>query len=341
MPLLDASAQRLREQGRLQLLAQVLSFRAWAALELGNFAIAIPAAEESSRLSTEGQQPLWQSGALLAQAHIAAMRGDRATVERIIDEIAPIALPIGAAPLLSLSQVASGALDLGEARHAEAYEHLRRLFQPGDPACHDLTACHSIGDMVEAAVHSGHRDEAVALMSATEQYAEELPSSWFHAQLLLGRVQLAAEGSSDVFEQALTADLSAYPIMRARIELLYGEWLRRHRRRRESRGPLRAARETFDALGLSPWAERARRELRASGETSRRRAPDTLDELTPQELQIVQMAARGLSNRDIAQQLYLSHRTVETHLYRVFPKLGVTSRVQLVAALGGRIGAPI
>jgi DNA-binding NarL/FixJ family response regulator len=104
---------------------------------------------------------------------------------------------------------------------------------------------------------------------------------------------------------------------------------------------LRAARETFDALGLSPWAERARRELRASGETSRRRAPDTLDELTPQELQIVQMAARGLSNRDIAQQLYLSHRTVETHLYRIFPKLGVTSRVQLVAALGGRIGAPV
>jgi DNA-binding NarL/FixJ family response regulator len=91
---------------------------------------------------------------------------------------------------------------------------------------------------------------------------------------------------------------------------------------------------------VDPWAERARRELRASGESSRLRSRDALDELTPQELQIVQMAALGLSNREIAQRLYLSHRTVESHLYRVFPKLGVTSRAQLVGALGSRLGAP-
>jgi DNA-binding NarL/FixJ family response regulator len=129
-------------------------------------------------------------------------------------------------------------------------------------------------------------------------------------------------------------------MMRARVELAYGEWLRRHRQRREARAPLRAARDAFDALGVNPWAERARRELRASGETSRRRRPDTLDELTPQELQIAQMAAQGLSNHEIAQRLYLSQRTVESHLYRLFPKLGVTSRMQLVGALGNRLGAP-
>ena len=89
----------------------------------------------------------------------------------------------------------------------------------------------------------------------------------------------------------------------------------------------------FDALGVEPWGERARRELRASGESSRRRTPQALDELTPQELQIVQMAADGLSNREIGQRLYLSHRTVESHLYRVFPKLGVSSRAQLAAAI--------
>jgi DNA-binding NarL/FixJ family response regulator len=103
---------------------------------------------------------------------------------------------------------------------------------------------------------------------------------------------------------------------------------------------LRAARDAFDALAVAPWAERARRELRASGEGSRRRTGDSLDELTPQELQIVQMAAQGLSNREIAERLYLSHRTVESHLYRVFPKLGVTSRAQLAGALGTRLGAP-
>jgi DNA-binding NarL/FixJ family response regulator len=103
---------------------------------------------------------------------------------------------------------------------------------------------------------------------------------------------------------------------------------------------LRAARDAFEALGVGPWAERARQELRASGESSRRRTPDKLDELTAQELQIVQMAAGGLSNREIGQRLYLSHRTVESHLYRVFPKLGVSSRAQLAGVLSNRIGAP-
>ena len=106
------------------------------------------------------------------------------------------------------------------------------------------------------------------------------------------------------------------------------------------RAPLRAARDAFDALGIEPWAQRARRELRASGETSRRRASDSLDDLTPQELQIAQLVAQGLSNRAIGDRLYLSHRTVESHLYRVFPKLGVTSRSQLAAALGPRLGTP-
>jgi DNA-binding NarL/FixJ family response regulator len=102
----------------------------------------------------------------------------------------------------------------------------------------------------------------------------------------------------------------------------------------ESRTPLRAARDAFDALGAEAWGERARQELRASGETSRHRTPEARDELTPQELQIAQMAAQGLTNREIGQQLYLSHRTVGSHLYRVFPKLRITSRGQLAGALG-------
>jgi RNA polymerase sigma factor (sigma-70 family) len=127
--------------------------------------------------------------------------------------------------------------------------------------------------------------------------------------------------------------MTRWPQYRARLQLAFGEWLRRRRRTTESRAPLRAARDAFDALGFGPWAERARQELRASGESSRRRTPDMLDELTPQELQIVQMAAAGLSNREIGQRLFLSRRTVESHLYRVFPKLGVTSRAQLPGVL--------
>ena len=101
----------------------------------------------------------------------------------------------------------------------------------------------------------------------------------------------------------------------------------------DSRAPLREARDVFDAIGASGWGDQARRELRASGERSRHRAPDARDELTAQELQIAQLAAEGLSNREIGQKLFLSHRTISTHLYRVFPKLGITSRGELRAAL--------
>jgi ATP/maltotriose-dependent transcriptional regulator MalT len=338
LPLLSVSSRRLREQGRLRMLAQVLEIRAWAALELGDFGVAIPSAEEARRLSSETAHPLWETTAMVAQAAIAALRGDRITVDLLTAEVTKIALPMGAASLLSLAQYARGLLELGEGNHREAYEHLWRICSRGDPACHRLTVCHSIGDLAEAAAHSGHRDDAVALMDRIERHAQTLPSSWFHAQLLLARVQLADDAPTDLFDDALRRDLAAYPMIRARIELAYGQWLRRNRKRLESRALLRAARDTFDALSLGPWAERARRELRASGESSRRRAPDTLDELTPQELQIVQMAADGLSNREIAQQLFLSHRTVESHLYRIYPKLGVTARSQLARALGSRPG---
>jgi DNA-binding NarL/FixJ family response regulator len=113
--------------------------------------------------------------------------------------------------------------------------------------------------------------------------------------------------------------------------------LRRQRRVADSRAPLRAAREGFDALAFPALAESARQELRASGETSRRRAPEAWDQLTPQELQIARMAAEGLSNREIGERLFLSHRTIGSHLYRVYPKLGVAARVQLRESL--EIGA--
>jgi DNA-binding CsgD family transcriptional regulator len=117
--------------------------------------------------------------------------------------------------------------------------------------------------------------------------------------------------------------------------LWYGRWLRRQRRMADSRTPLRAARELFDALAFPSLAELARQELRASGEGSRRRAPVAWDQLTPRELQIAQLAAAGLSNREIGEKLYLSARTVGSHLYRAFPKLGVTTRVGLRDALNG------
>ena len=135
------------------------------------------------------------------------------------------------------------------------------------------------------------------------------------------------------FDEALSADLDRWPFWRGRLLLAHGRWLRRHRRVIDSRAPLREARDLFDAIGASNWGDHARSELRASGERSRRRVPEARDQLTAQELQIAQLAATGLSNRQIGQRLYLSHRTISTHLYRVFPKLGITSRAELSGAL--------
>jgi DNA-binding CsgD family transcriptional regulator len=164
--------------------------------------------------------------------------------------------------------------------------------------------------------------------------AGEEPGTWVKLGLLHARALVAEPAQAGArFAEALTADLARWPFQRARLQLAYGQWLRRDRRVADSRTVLRAARDTFDALGAVPWGEQARRELRASGERSRRRIPEARDQLTAQELQIAQLAAQGLSNREIGQRLYLSHRTVGTHLYRAFPKLGITSRGELAVAL--------
>src|SRR5262249_40874082 len=124
-----------------------------------------------------------------------------------------------------------------------------------------------------------------------------------------------------------------WPFRRGSCLLAYGEWLRRQRRSMDARVPLRLARDIFDALGAAPWSERARRELRAAGEASHPRVGQVLDALTPQELQIAELAAKGLSNKEIAAKMYLSHRTVGYHLGAVFSKMSITSRVQLSRAL--------
>ena len=124
------------------------------------------------------------------------------------------------------------------------------------------------------------------------------------------------------FETALAPDATLSPFLQARTELLYGEWLRRERQRREARRHLRRAADLFRQVGAPPWEERAEAELRATGETARRRDPSTLDQLTPQELQIAGLVAAGMTNRQIAAQLFLSPRTIDYHLRKVFSKLG-------------------
>jgi DNA-binding CsgD family transcriptional regulator len=201
-------------------------------------------------------------------------------------------------------------------------------------AYHPFVGLWGLSDLVEAAFQTGRREEAEGYLSELETQAERTSAPFLQATLAYARPLLADDDhAEELYQTALGKALTSWPCYRGRLLLAYGRWLRRGRRVAESRAPLRAAREISDALGFQGLAESARQELRASGETSRRRTPDARERLTAQELQIAQLAAAGLSNREIGGRLYLSHRTVGSHLYRIFPKLGIASRAQLSAAL--------
>ena len=144
------------------------------------------------------------------------------------------------------------------------------------------------------------------------------------------------DSAESLFRIAIDGAASQLPWHRARAELAYGAWLRRQRRVVDSREPLRAARGAFDALGARTWAQRADQELRATGERGWQPTSHPREVLSPQETQIAELAAQGLSNREIGQRLFLSHRTVSTHLYRMFPKLGIVSRNELAGVLRNR-----
>src|SRR4029077_13025794 len=248
-------------------------------------------------------------------------------------------LSAGATHMLAYVQVARGLTALGEGQYANAYDELRRIFDPADPAHHVVPCCWYIGELAEAAARSGHIDDARVHLVGLEPLVIGTRSSWIQGAFLYAHAQLATDRDAEVlYKRALDAHAVQWPFQRARLNLAYGAWLRRQRRVSESRTALRAARDAFDALDVAPWADRARQELRAAGEASPKRSPARWDQLSAQEMQIAALAAEGLSNREIGHRLYLSHRTVGSHLYRAFPKLGVTSRSQLVAALakGGK-----
>jgi DNA-binding CsgD family transcriptional regulator len=179
-------------------------------------------------------------------------------------------------------------------------------------------------------------DEARHVVETMEALWDTSGSALLGASLLATRPLVADDDDAEaLYEQGLAGELTPWPFLHARHLLAYGTWLRRQRRPRDSRPHLRSSRDIFDALGAVPWYDQATRELRASGETSREREPGAGERLSPQERHIAELAATGLTNREIGQHLYLSHRTVGSHLYRIFPKLGITSRGQLRSALAG------
>ncbi|MEU0793415.1 AAA family ATPase [Amycolatopsis sp. NPDC005961] len=324
-----AAAPGLRAQGRLGALPRALAVQAWSRVRLGDLAAAVPVAAEAARFAGETGQPFMYGLATAVQAEIAALRGDHKQAKTLAAEAERAGLAAGARPVLATVQLTRGLIALSEGRFDDAFADLRRMLDPADPTYQLALRAYCVPELAEAAVRAGQTEALRDILAELE--CLRTPSPALHIGLRYARAVL--DPSDERFAEALRADLAGWPAERGRVHLAFGEWLRRQRRVVESRTHLRTARETFDALGMTAWAERARGELRGAGESSPNRGPDAREKLTPHELSIAQLAADGLTNREIGQRLYLSHRTVGTHLHRIFPKLGVSSRADLAGML--------
>jgi DNA-binding CsgD family transcriptional regulator len=333
--LLRETVDLLREGGRVGFLPRMLTLLGVVSARFGDWNTAIPAAEEARRLAAELGEPQWSGGGDAVDSLIAGIRGHADEAERAAVRAEQIGVEAQANVVLALALPGRVLGLLGASRHREAFEIAERLFDPGDLAFHPSMRCWLIGDLAEAAVNSDQGDHGLARLAEVEQAVGESPETWIALELRYARAVLAGDSDSAAtrFEEALAADLTRWPFQRARLLLAYGRWLRRERRIADSRTPLRTARDIFDTLDSEGWGDQARRELRASGESSRRRDPSLRDQLTAQERQIARLAAEGLSNREIGQKLFVSPRTVSTHLYRIYPKLGISARSELATAL--------
>jgi ATP/maltotriose-dependent transcriptional regulator MalT len=322
-----------RAHGRLALVTQLSLVNAQAALWCGRLHEAAAAAAESRRSAADTGQSAWATLARVQEALVEGLRGDypaAAAQVRRAQELPELGLDHYALAGWQ-RDLGLAALALGE--HERALEHLRRIAEPGDPAYHFGLQYAVVGDLAEAASGAGRlpevREQIEKLLRHGTGATTGLAIAARHA-----RVLLAPDDQAEAeLGAALAADLSAWPLARARLLLALGTWLRRRRQPVAAREPLRAARELFDSLGFRGWSARARRELEAVGEASGESRPATWTTLTPQEWQIAQLAAGGLTNREIGEQLLISRRTVGSHLYHLFPKLGVTARSQLAGAL--------
>ncbi|GAA2094762.1 LuxR family transcriptional regulator [Kitasatospora saccharophila] len=318
-----------REGGAFGTLPTLLFFLAEAELFDGRPGLAADHAAEALGLARDTGQPLWTGQLHGFQAYLAAARGDSEPCR----EQAAAAFARGGAGV-PWARWALGLLDLGAGRAEDAHGQLAAL--TGGPFGYQVAAVRAVPDLVEAAVRLRRGEECAEPLARFERWAERADRPWARALVDRCHALLAPdEFAEELYRRALARHAEQpRPWEAARTELLYGEWLRRGRRKAEARAPLRSAEQAFRLLGAAPWAERARAELDATGGPAAGSGPvRAVAGLTPQESQIVRLAARGLSNRDIAAQLFLSARTVGHHLYKAYPKLGVGSRADLARVL--------
>jgi DNA-binding CsgD family transcriptional regulator len=322
-----------RERGAVTALLLALTFRAFNDVAEGRLGEAEAAVAEGRALGAATGDRVQLNALADAELQVLAWRGRETAARTLGAQVLRGCADKGDALTMRVAHGALAVLELGLGNYEPALGHGLGAFED-----QPITTRDSEVDVVEAAVRCGDREAAAAVLAAFSPRALASGTDYALGELARCRALLAADDRAEPEYWLAIEHLQRCRItpQLARTQLLYGEWLRRRRRRRDARDQLRTAFGMFDAMGMDAFADRARSELRATGERVRKRSPGPQDEvLTPQEAQIARLASDGASNKEIAAQLFLSTHTVDYHLSKVFRKLGITTRAQLARALAG------
>ncbi len=324
----SAMVSTAREAGAGMVVIYALERLMFGQLPTGAWTSVRSSADEALTLARSVGQPTLTAAPLAVLTLLAALTGnDDFDHQLAAFEHVATTYPLGimTGPAHDVTRWAKGAR---AAAHGDAPGALHHLSGMRVPALHRLAAV----DRLEAAVRAGDTEQALAWVDELAPFATGTDYGWALGAVDLGRALTSPDhaDATAAFERAVGHYRDASrPYDLARTQLAYGEYLRRTNRRVDARTHLRASLDTFTDLGANPLVERATQELRASGETARKRDPSTLLDLTPMELKVAQLVSTGLSNKDVAAQCWVSPRTVAFHLRNVFTKVGVSSRTEL------------
>jgi DNA-binding CsgD family transcriptional regulator len=313
--------------GRIGRLPQAMMVLAMAQSANGDFQAARATVAEGRRLASDMEQPYWKYYLAGLAAWLAALAGDETQCRAYAAEANERSDVWMTGP--AWATLALVVLDSGLGRYRQVLQRFDA--SAAGPVRYAFAWRYLYPDYIEAATRAGEPALADAMLARFAEWAQAIEQPWAQAVLYRCRALRADGDPTELFETALQLHAQdRQPFERARTELGYGQWLRRHNRRTAARTRLRSALRTFDELGAIPWRDRAASELQATGALlDEGPGPDPLAVLTPQEHRVVQLAATGATNREIGARLFLSARTVAYHLYKAFPKLGVTSRAEL------------
>ena len=313
--------------------ARGLTALGWAYIDTGRWDEALEAAAEAADLAETNQMDVVAASADVITATVLAMRGDSAAARRHAASAIGSADPAEKGLVAAWARRALGVAAFADGNYLQAFTQLRGLFSEDGTPLHNHVSYLGVADLAAAAVHADRRMEGRDVIERALSQLGGTDSPRMKQLIARARGILADTAGAEAYFGKPLADHAGdqWPFERAQLRLDYAEWLRRRRRINDAKPVLTEALETFRRMQARSWVQRAETELRACGVAvaAPHGARDALSELTPQQRQIVRLASEGLTNRQIGDRLFLSPRTVSTHLYRSYPKLGVTGRNQL------------